>query len=44
MNIKKELLNGISPPGVSSSSSIELIVTVTVSEIEFPPSSVKVML
>ena len=44
MNIKKKLPNGITPPGVSSSSTIELIVTVTVSEIEYPLSSVKVML
>jgi len=44
MNIKKELPNGIAPPGVSSSSPVELIVTVTVFEIEFPLSSVKVIL
>ena len=42
MNIKKKLPNGISPPG--GSSSIELIVTVTMFEIEFPLSSEKVIL
>jgi len=44
MNTKKEIPNGISPPDVSSSSIVELIVTVTEFEIKFPISSVKVML
>jgi len=43
MNIKKELPNGNAPPGGSLQSSIELIVTLTVFEIEFPLSSVKIM-
>jgi len=40
-NIKKKLPNGIVPLGISSSSTI---VTITVFEIEFLLSSVKVML